>query len=123
MVPILILEADHCLCNALCEALNLEGFDAVGVQHGDAGLAALTRFSPALILCDSVLSDMNGFEVIHHIRLNPDMWNIPVIFMTCYSSPYYVQQALDLGANDYLIKPFDIEDLLQLIDKYVLIEP
>lgn len=119
MVHILIIEADPWLREGLSEVLHLEGFNTVEVQRGKDALAELVQWCPPLILCNGMLPDMSGHELIQHIRLNPSTMQTPIIFLTSFTAPDFIRHALHLGANDYLTKPFDLEDLFQLIRKHL----
>lgn len=86
MVHILIIESDTQLREAVRDVLHLAGFETIGVPKGTDGLTELSRQYLSLILCNGMLSDMNGHEVIQQVRRMPETNMIPIIFMTSFSA-------------------------------------
>jgi DNA-binding NtrC family response regulator len=114
-VRIAIVEDDPIMGGSLQQRLTLEGYVPVWWQSGGDALAAMPEIQPDLLICDIRLPDMDGEEVMR--RALPALGTAPVVFITAYGD---VSQAVRLvrgGADDYLIKPFDIEDLLDRIDR------
>ncbi|MBN1564795.1 MAG: response regulator, partial [Anaerolineae bacterium] len=84
---------------------------------GEEALAVLEDIHPDLIVLDVIMPEMNGIEVCKRIRDNP-RWNaIPIIFLTAKGRPDDMLSGYDAGANDYLVKPFDVLDLPERITK------
>ncbi len=88
--------------------------------QGDKVIPMAREFRPGLILLDVMLPEMNGMEICKALKADPDLTNIPVIFLTARSMPSEIQEALNMGAVGYLAKPFDpmtlvgqINDLLK----------
>lgn len=75
--------------------------------QGDQVLPMVKKIKPGLILLDVMLPEMSGYEIIKHLKADPETRNIPVIFLTARSMPAEQQQAMSLGAAGYLAKPFD----------------
>ena len=78
------------------------------------GLAAETL--PDLIVCDLVMPGMDGYEVLATLRTDERLADIPIIFLTGQSEPHEVRQGMSLGADDYLTKPVNLEDLLAAVN-------
>ncbi len=117
MVQILVIEDDEGICSFLQVELEHEEFS---VQVANTGRQGIEKFSEAtkngnpvdLILLDVMLPELNGFEVLRRIR---KVFTVPVIMLTARSETYDKVSGLDSGADDYLTKPFEIEELLARI--------
>jgi CheY-like chemotaxis protein len=116
---ILVVEDDVSLREGLQEVFDIEGFEVFGVETGREALIKAKSEPPVLILCDYSLSDMEGYDVIRHVRRDPQTAAIPIIFMTAFTSVSHLQQALQCGANAYLLKPFYVEALFQMVRVYL----
>jgi len=81
-------------------------YKVVPVKSGEACLAALTKITPDLILLDIEMPDMNGFETLNKVREMPDMDKVPVIFLTALADEQYEVKGFELGAVDFIMKPF-----------------
>jgi DNA-binding response OmpR family regulator len=109
---ILIVEDDPSLSRVLREELALEGFDVQCAGNGNVALKMANDFLPNLILLDIMLPGRNGFELCQ-------MWNgsgIPVIVLSVRAQKHDKVRALKAGADDYVTKPFEFEELLARID-------
>lgn len=99
----------------LVEVLEFENYTAFGARSGQEGLALVEANSPDLILCDIMLPDIDGFEVVQTLRANPSHAHIPVIFISARASSVSGGQALPADVVSYVMKPFDVRDLLNTI--------
>jgi two-component system alkaline phosphatase synthesis response regulator PhoP len=109
---ILLIEDDPALRKLLKEALPESIFVIDIAETGREGLDTIVKRKPDLILLDWNLPDLNGFEVCKYIKQNKDCAHIPVIMVTAYSELNRKVSALDVGADDYITKPFEIEELI-----------
>lgn len=112
-LDVLVVEDDGVLGGTVAQRLRLEGLSIVWVQTIAEALDSLEKHHPALMLCDIRLPDGTGNEVFR--RAGKLLWETDVIFVTAYAD---VQQAVELvraGASDYLVKPYDINDLVRRI--------
>lgn len=107
---ILLVEDDTLLCNFIVEELNPEYRLAV-VPNGQAALDFLQDNSCKLILSDLLMPLMNGFELIERLKQHPAWQNIPVIVLSSLSGKEDRLKVLRIGIDDYLVKPFDAEEL------------
>ena len=112
MTNILLIEDEPQTRENLALILRMEGFDAVTASNGRIGLEAATREKPDLILCDVSMPELDGFGVLRALRANPDTASIPLIFLTARSECQDQRSAMNLGADDYIIKPVEPDDLL-----------
>jgi diguanylate cyclase (GGDEF)-like protein len=111
MMKVLIID-DSADAVAICKArLASEGVDVCCASGGTAGLEAATRERPDLILLDVNMPDLSGFEVCQRLKADPELCMIPVIFLTGSGCAEDKVRGLDLGAVDYISKPFDTFEL------------
>ncbi len=113
---ILIIEDDKDIVEALRYNLEKEkGFSVISAQSGDSGLAMALETHPHLILLDIGLPGLNGFEVCRQIRKDEQTRQIPILILTARSSESDKVLGLELGADDYITKPFGIRELIARI--------
>jgi diguanylate cyclase len=112
---VLVVEDEANLRENLVDLLMREGFDAVGAATGEAGLAQVKQQQPALILCDIKMAGMSGYDLLQELRHDPETANLPFIFLSGQASRSQIRQGMNLGADDYLPKPFQPEELIQAI--------
>ena len=113
---ILIIEDDKFLLKLYSGKLRREGFEVLESLRGKEGLSKIFTEKPDLVILDLILPDMNGFEVLSEIKLNPKTKNIPVIILTNLGQQSDIRKGLELGAAAYLVKAeFFIEQLPILV--------
>src|SRR6202049_4480133 len=115
MKKIALIEDDTDLYNLVQYNLDKEGFQVVGSQTGKGALDLCRREQPDLVILDIMLPDSDGLEICKGIRANSDLANIPVIFLTARASETDRIVGLELGANDYIVKPFFVRELIARI--------
>ena len=115
MKKILLIEDDSDLYALLNYNLEKEGFKTVGQQTGKGAVDLCRRERPDLILLDVMLPDADGLEICRAIRNIPELAQIPVIFLTARASEADRIIGLELGANDYIVKPFFVRELIARI--------
>ena len=118
MNKILIIEDDRETRDMFVEGLIEEGFEAIGAKNGRVGIQKTQEYLPDLIICDMNMPELNGDRVLTTLRQNPSTAMIPFIFMSALSNETERHEAMELGANDYLTKPFTVEQLLEAIAKF-----
>ena len=112
MKKIVLIEDDADLYNLVQYNLDKEGFQVVGSQTGKGALDMCRREHPDLVILDIMLPDSDGLEICKGIRANSDLANTPVIFLTARASETDRIVGLELGANDYIVKPFFVRELI-----------
>ncbi|NDJ17701.1 putative bifunctional diguanylate cyclase/phosphodiesterase [Myxacorys almedinensis] len=115
MKTILVIEDDETIRSNLLEILDLEGFRVLGAEQGVAGVRKATAYLPDLILCDIRMPELDGYGVLEALRSHPLTAAIPVIFLTAKCEHQEVRRGMNLGADDYLIKPCSVTELLAAI--------
>ncbi len=108
---ILVVEDDFDISNLLRIFFDGEGYDVEVVPRGANALSAARKMSPNLIVLDIMLPDMDGYAVCKELRMMPRTRHIPIIFLTQKDDRSDRISGLELGADDYITKPFDIEEL------------
>ncbi|MEI6464487.1 MAG: response regulator [Verrucomicrobiota bacterium] len=114
-VSVLIVEDDEMLRTNLAEILELEGFSYATARNGAEGLEVARRTLPAVILSDASMPVLSGFEMIRALRADERTRHIPVIILSAAIEPERKQLGIDLGATDYIIKPFSVDQLVATI--------
>jgi DNA-binding response OmpR family regulator len=117
MSKILIIEDEDIILEPLSEMLRGENFDVVAASSGETGLKLAATEQPDLILCDVVLTGMDGHAVLQSLRADPAIGRTPVIFLTGQASPQEIRTGYSLGADDYLCKPVAWPVMLAAIRK------
>ena len=101
---ILLVEDDEALASVYKSRLELEGFDIVAVNNGEAALAKAVEYKPNLILLDAMMPKITGFDVLDILRNTPETKDIKVIMLTALSQASDKARANRLGVDDYLVK-------------------
>jgi DNA-binding response OmpR family regulator len=112
---IVLIEDDSDLFSLLKYNLEREGFNLTGAQTGRGALELCRRARPDLILLDIMLPDSDGLDICKGLRNHPDVAQTPIIFLTARASETDRIVGLELGANDYIVKPFFIGELIARI--------
>jgi DNA-binding response OmpR family regulator len=115
MKKILLIEDDTDLFALLKYNLEKEGFAMAGSQTGKGALDLCRQVRPDLILLDIMLPDYDGLEICKAVRKDPDLLNTPIIFLSARASETDRIVGLELGANDYVVKPFFVRELIARI--------
>ncbi len=115
MTNILIIEDDEQTRENLELILEMENFAVCSAADGATGLALARQKKPDLIVCDISLPGLNGHEVLGQLRADAEITGIPFIFLTARGERADQREGMNLGADDYLCKPVDAEDLLATI--------
>ena len=79
----------------------------------------LQEITPALILSDIMMPNMDGYSLLKEVRANPLLANVPFVFLSAKGNALDVQQGITLGADDYLVKPFRPQELFELVDRHL----
>ena len=115
MTKILIIEDEPDVRANLVEVLEMEKYKPITASNGKAGVEAARRERPDLILCDVTMPDLDGHAVLAALRDNPQTARIPFVFLTARGERNDVRAGMDLGADDYLVKPVPLAELLSAI--------
>ena len=109
------VEDDLSIRELMLYTLRASGFEAVGFENGEQLFDALSTTIPRLILLDIMLPGMDGIEILKKLRKNPATASVPVIMASARGTEYDKVLGLDLGADDYLAKPFGMMEMVSRI--------
>jgi two-component system response regulator FlrC len=115
-MKILVVEDDPNLREAIVDSLMLKGHEVQDVCNGLEAIKVIAQSSLDIILSDINMPEMDGLQLLAHVKKNQP-W-LPMILMTAYGDVGQAVKAMQLGANDYLMKPFEVQELLTIINKY-----
>ena len=113
---VLIIEDSKDVLENMKEILELSNYKVHIARNGKEGLEAAQQNTPDIILCDVMMPELDGYGVLRGLSNNPKTKNIPFIFVTAKSDKQDFRVGMDLGADDYLTKPFNGNDLLSLVN-------
>jgi DNA-binding NarL/FixJ family response regulator len=109
---ILVIDDDPKIRGQTCALLQSEGYATVEARNGREGVALARTERPALVLCDITMPEMNGHRVVEALRQDPATAHLPFIFLTGWSEKSDLRTGMNLGADDYLVKPVEPLELL-----------
>ncbi|MFN8374057.1 MAG: response regulator [Anaerolineae bacterium] len=115
MARILVIEDEYLLREQITSMLELAGFDVCGAPNGMQGTELAKTQSPDLIVCDINMPHMNGYEVLHQVRQNPATNLVPFLFLTARVDSESLRHGMELGADDYVTKPFRYGELVRAV--------
>ena len=120
MPTILLIEDDKTICENTMEILEIEGYTVVTANNGKKGFQKIKHLRPDLIICDILMPEMCGLELLAKLGSHPELKTIPLIFYSARSEKKDIKTGMDLGAYDYIVKPSDLKDLLASIQRCLL---
>lgn len=112
---VLLIDDNTTLLESLTDFLRLSGYSVVTAENGDEGLDQLEKTVPDIIICDIMMPEMDGYQFFNEVRKNSDWVAIPFIFLTAKGEKQNILDGYALGADHYITKPFDPEELLLLV--------
>jgi CheY-like chemotaxis protein len=115
MKKILVIEDEVFIRENLIELLEIEGFDALGAENGFAGVRLAKEYQPDLILCDVMMPELDGYGVLNALREDTGTATIPFLFLTASADRTNLQKIREMGMNDYILKPFNVDIFLTAI--------
>jgi len=115
MGKILVIEDEAILRDEIVEWLTLEGYEVLSAADGRAGVDTALLHVPDLVVCDILMPQVDGYDVLLEIRACPTTVDIPFIFLTAKAAQDDIRKGMDLGADDYITKPFTRLTLLHAI--------
>jgi EAL domain-containing protein (putative c-di-GMP-specific phosphodiesterase class I)/AmiR/NasT family two-component response regulator len=115
MKKILVIEDEQIIRENILKLLKAEGFDVTGAENGAQGLNAAVSNLPDVIICDVMMPELDGYGVLMALRSNPVTATLPFVFLTGKAERSEMRQGMELGADDYLTKPFTKAELVGAI--------
>lgn len=112
---ILVIEDEKITRDVYLDCLTIKGFAAMGASGGRQGLQLAQQHLPSLIVCDVVMPDIDGYDVLSSLRQNPATAVIPLIFVSAMRSVEDIRKGMRLGADDYITKPSTLEEFMSVV--------
>ena len=109
---ILVVEDESAIVDIVCRALRRHGYETESAGDGDAALDKAATLRPDLVILDLMLPKMDGWEVCRRLRATPETASTPVIMLTARRDERDVLEGLEIGADDYIKKPFSLAELV-----------
>lgn len=116
MKTILLIEDNEDIRENLAEILELANYNVLTAPDGQAGVTSAIQNKPDLIICDIMMPVLDGYGVIHMLQKNQDTINVPFIFLTAKAERIDIRKGMELGADDYITKPFSSTELLNAVE-------
>lgn len=116
MKKILLIEDDQIMRENTAEILELARYEVTTAPNGRLGSTLAKEVRPDLIICDIMMPELDGYGVLHILSKDPKTASIPFIFLTAKAEKSEIRKGMDLGADDYLTKPFEDTELLNAIE-------
>ncbi|MBW4460981.1 MAG: EAL domain-containing protein [Nodosilinea sp. WJT8-NPBG4] len=115
MAKILVIEDTRNLREGIVQSLTCLGFEAIGAENGETGIQLAKMHFPDLIVCDIMMPKIDGYQVYTILHQDPEMMVIPFIFLSAKADRLDIRKGMNLGADDYLAKPFTTAELAEAI--------
>lgn len=116
MARVLVVEDDLAIQLLITETLRSRGHEPFTADDGPSALPVAREHRPDLVLLDIGLPGLNGFDVLDQLKDDEELGDVPVIMVTAWGEPDYMERALHAGALAYIRKPFSVEELLDIVD-------
>lgn len=113
---ILIIEDNNEIRENTAEILELAGYNALTAENGKKGVDIALREKPAVIVCDIMMPELDGYGVLHLLRKNAATESTPFIFLTAKTERSDFRKGMEMGADDYITKPFNDSELLSAVE-------
>lgn len=120
MALILLVEDNVDMLMMLTQVLKWGGYEVIAGRSGQEGLDRLDQIDqlPDLIISDLSMPDMNGLEFLDAVRSNPTWTHVPFVIMSAHSASDEANKALAHGADDFLVKPFNLDDFQKILNRW-----
>lgn len=116
MHKIVLIEDNADVRETTADILELANYEVITAESGKLGIEKATEHQPDLIICDIMMPGLDGYGVLHILSKKPETASIPFIFLTAKAEKDDVRKGMNLGADDYLTKPFEEMELLNAVE-------
>lgn len=116
---ILLIDDEPELVRAVTVRFKASGYEVIPAFDGQEGIDKAQEFKPDLVLLDIVMPEMDGYEVCKRLKSNPDTKDIPILIFTAYDQRDLEQKCILAGANVIIMKPFETDELLESVNKFL----
>jgi phosphoribosyl 1,2-cyclic phosphodiesterase/ActR/RegA family two-component response regulator len=115
--PLLLIDNDEGILELLSFVFGRQGFTVLTARQGIAGIELARTHRPSIVICDIIMDDLHGFEVLRRLRADPELAQAVVIMISAKSYKGDIERARDMGADDYVVKPFDPDELVARVER------
>lgn len=119
MKKILVIEDNDDIRDNTTEILELSNYNVIAAENGKVGVEKAIEHLPDLIICDIMMPVLDGYGVLHAVHKNDAIKNTPFIFLTAMTERNDLRKGMELGADDYIMKPFNATELLNAVDSRI----
>ena len=116
MKSVLVIEDNTDIRENTAEILDMAGYKTFAAENGKRGVELALKEKPDLIVCDIMMPELDGYGVLHLLRKNPETQSTPFIFLTAKTERTDLRKGMEMGADDYITKPFEDIELLNAIE-------
>ncbi len=116
MRKVLLIEDNKAVRENITEILELAGYKVIAAENGRVGVDLAAKETPELIICDIMMPELDGYGVLHMLNKNPKLSSIPFIFLTAKADRADFRKGMEMGADDFITKPFDDIELLNAVE-------
>lgn len=113
---ILVIEDNNDIRENTSEILELAGYKTIGAENGKQGVELAVKNNPDVIICDIMMPELDGYGVLHLLRKKQETQDIPFIFLTAKTERSDFRKGMEMGADDYITKPFEDSELLSAVE-------
>jgi CheY-like chemotaxis protein len=117
MPRVLVVDDDPQVLRLLRVNFELEGYDVVSASDGNEALETIAAQAPDLVVCDVMMPGMDGFEVVRRLRSDASTSRLPIVMLSAKAMGSDARKGLDAGADEYVTKPFDPAELIDVVDR------
>lgn len=116
---VLICDDDPVILRLLEVNLELEGYDVLTAHHGEEAFEIASRELPDLVILDIMMPRLDGYQTCQKLKAQPSTEQIPVVFLSAKAQASDIEKGKGFGVEEYLTKPFDPNDLLDVVERLV----
>lgn len=116
---ILVCDDDPIILRLLQVNLELEGYDVLAAHHGEEAVDIALNEHPDLVICDIMMPRMDGYQTARQLKGDPSTEDIPIVFLSAKAQQSDIEKGEEFGVQGYLTKPFDPNELLELVERLV----
>jgi two-component system sensor histidine kinase/response regulator len=116
VTTVLVIEDEAPIRENIIEMLEMDGYYVLEADNGQTGLQLAQEHVPDLVICDITMPEMDGYDVLWGLRSEPETAAIPFVFLTARTARSFMRHGMELGADDYLTKPFTSAELLSAVE-------
>ncbi|MGQ0739090.1 MAG: response regulator transcription factor, partial [Bacteroidota bacterium] len=116
MISVLVIDDNPDIRDNTAEILQLAGYRTFTAENGKKGVEVALQEKPDVIVCDIMMPELDGYGVLHLLKKNSDTEHIPFVFLTAKTERSDFRKGMEMGADDYITKPFEDIELLNAIE-------